>query len=77
MRIERCSMKRAVSFDSYKILILINDFFLVLYIFFEDIQNKTKEAIWRIQQQAAAAEGIGNETLQELRRQGNQMVSNC
>eukprot|EP01035_Chromulina_nebulosa_P059415 gene59415-81324_t len=38
-----------------------------------DIQNKTKEAIWRIQQQAAATEGIGNETLQELRRQGNQM----
>ena len=66
-------MKRAVSFDSNKILIFMNVFFL----FFEDIQNKTKEAIWRIQQQAAATEGIGNETLQELRRQGNQMVNNC
>ena len=43
--------------------------------FFEEIQNKTKEAIWRIQQQASSAEGIGNETLQELRRQGQQMVN--
>jgi len=39
-----------------------------------DIQSKTKEAIWRIQQQTAEAEGVGNETLQELRRQGQQMV---
>ena len=44
------------------------------YAFFEDIQNKTKEAIWRIQQQGAEAEGIGNETLQVLRHQGQQMV---
>lgn len=44
-------------------------------ILFTDIQSKTKEAIWRIQQQTAEAEGVGNETLQELRRQGQQMVT--
>lgn len=38
------------------------------------VQNQTKEAIWRIQRQAAEAEEIGNQTLDELRRQGQQMV---
>lgn len=37
------------------------------------VQNQTKEAIWRIQRQAAEAEEIGNQTLDELRRQGQQM----
>lgn len=40
-----------------------------------DVQNKTKDAIWRIQKQAAEAEDIGAKTLEELRRQGQQMVS--
>ena len=39
-----------------------------------DTQNKTKEAIWRIQRQAAEAEDLGSKTLEELRRQGQQMV---
>jgi hypothetical protein len=39
------------------------------------IQNQTKEAILRIQQRAAEAEGLGVQTLEELRRQGQQMVS--
>ncbi len=39
------------------------------------IQAQTKEAIWRIQKQAAEAEGLGVQTLEELRRQGQQMVS--
>ena len=39
------------------------------------VQDKTKEAIWRIQRQAAEAEEIGGKTLEELRRQGQQMVS--
>ena len=38
------------------------------------IQDKTKEAIWRIQRQAAEAEELGAQTLDELRRQGQQMV---
>ena len=38
------------------------------------IQDKTKEAIWRIQKQAAEAEELGAQTLDELRRQGQQMV---
>jgi hypothetical protein len=38
------------------------------------VQDKTKEAIWRIQRQAAEAEEIGGKTLEELRRQGQQMV---
>lgn len=46
---------------------------LIVYCISE-IQDKTKQAIWRIQQQAAEAENIGNETLQELHRQGQQMV---
>lgn len=40
----------------------------------QDIQQKTKESIWRIQKQAAEAEGLGVQTLEELRRQGHQMV---
>ncbi len=40
-----------------------------------DVQNKTKDAIWRIQKQAAEAEDLGGKTLEELRRQGQQMVS--
>jgi hypothetical protein len=39
-----------------------------------DTQDKTKEAIWRIQKQTNEAEEIGNQTLEELRRQGQQMV---
>lgn len=39
-----------------------------------DVQSKTKEAIWRIQKQAAEAEDVGAKTLEELRRQGQQMV---
>lgn len=39
------------------------------------IQDKTKEAIWRIQKQAAEAEELGAQTLDELRRQGQQMVA--
>lgn len=38
------------------------------------LQDKTKEAIWRIQRQAAEAEELGTQTLDELRRQGQQMV---
>ncbi len=40
-----------------------------------EVQNKTKDAIWRIQRQAAETEDIGVKTLDELRRQGQQMVS--
>ena len=39
----------------------------------DKIQDKTKEAIWRIQRQAAEAEELGTQTLDELRRQGQQM----
>lgn len=39
-----------------------------------EVQDKTKEAIWRIQRQAAEAEQIGAKTLEELHRQGQQMV---
>lgn len=39
-----------------------------------EIQDKTKQSIFRIQRQAAETEAIGNQTLEELRRQGNQMV---
>jgi len=38
------------------------------------LQDKTKEAIWRIQKQTAEAEELGAQTLDELRRQGQQMV---
>lgn len=39
----------------------------------DELQDKTKDAIWRIQRQAAEAEGLGTQTLDELRRQGQQM----
>jgi len=39
----------------------------------DKIQDKTKEAIWRIQRNAAEAEELGAQTLDELRRQGQQM----
>lgn len=39
-----------------------------------DIQNKTKESIFRIQKQTAEAEELGAKTLEELRQQGKQMV---
>ena len=39
-----------------------------------DIQEKTKETIFRIQRTAAETEAIGAQTLEELRRQGAQMV---
>lgn len=70
MPIEKCSTRRAVCFINF--FPMLRNF--LTYAFFEDIQNKTKEAIWRIQQQGAEAEGIGNETLQVLRHQGQQMV---
>ncbi|RYG63457.1 hypothetical protein EON64_15915, partial [archaeon] len=37
-----------------------------------DLQNKTKEAVWRMNRQAVEAEEIGTKTLDELRRQGAQ-----
>ncbi len=39
-----------------------------------EIQDKTKEAVERIQRNAAEAEGLAVQTLEELRRQGQQMV---
>jgi hypothetical protein len=42
-----------------------------------EIQDKTKETIFRIQRQAAETEQVGAQTLEELRRQGAQMVSIC
>lgn len=39
----------------------------------EDTQQKTKEAVMRIQQQATATEDLGSATLEELRAQGRQM----
>ena len=41
----------------------------------DDIQQKTKDTIFRIQQQAAETEELGTATLDQLRRQGAQMVS--
>jgi hypothetical protein len=38
-----------------------------------DVQDKTKQSVLRIQKQAAETESIGAATLEELRRQGNQM----
>lgn len=38
-----------------------------------DVQDQTKEAIWRIQRQAQETEQLGHQTLDELRRQGQQM----
>jgi hypothetical protein len=40
-----------------------------------DVQDKTKEAVWRMNRQAAEAEQLGTHTLEELRRQGAQIVS--
>ena len=39
----------------------------------EDVQGKTKDAITRIKQQTAESEAIGTATLEELRKQGEQM----
>ncbi len=39
------------------------------------IQDKTLEALTRAQRQAAEAEELGAQTIDELRRQGQQMVS--
>lgn len=39
----------------------------------EETQQKTKEAVMRIQQQASATEDLGAATLEELRAQGRQM----
>jgi len=39
----------------------------------DNIQDKTQDAIWRIQRQAVEAEDLGAQTLDELRRQGQQM----
>lgn len=42
------------------------------------IQDKTLEALQRAQRDAAETEGLGIETLQELSKQGDQMVtSSC
>lgn len=38
-----------------------------------EVQDKTKEAVFRMNRQAAEAEQIGARTLDELRRQGNQL----
>lgn len=40
----------------------------------DEIQDKTKEAVLRIQRQAAATEEIAITSLDELRKQGQQMV---
>ena len=39
----------------------------------DDLQDKTKEAILRIQRQAAETQEVGSLTLEELRRQGQQL----
>ena len=39
----------------------------------QEIQGKTKDAIWRIQKQAAETEQIGTATLEQLRKQGQQI----
>ena len=39
----------------------------------EDTQGKTKDAVFRILRQTAETESIGNQTLEELRKQGSQM----
>lgn len=43
----------------------------------EDLQEKTKDSLMRSQRMAEEAEGLGAQTLDELRRQGEQMVINC
>lgn len=40
----------------------------------EELQDKTKDSIARSQRMAEEAEGLGAQTLDELRRQGEQMV---
>lgn len=40
-----------------------------------DVQNKTEESIFRMQRQAIETEEIAAVTLEELRKQGQQMVS--
>ena len=40
-----------------------------------EVQDKTKEAIWRIQRNAAETEDVMTSTQEELARQGRQMVS--
>lgn len=40
----------------------------------DEIQDKTKEAVLRIQRQAVATEEIAITSLDELRKQGQQMV---
>lgn len=42
----------------------------------EGIQDKTKESIMRMKQQTAESEAIGTATLEELRRQGEQIDEN-
>ena len=42
----------------------------------EQIQDKTKESITRMKQQTAESEAIGTATLEELRRQGEQITEN-
>lgn len=37
-------------------------------------QNQTKDVLTRIQRKVAEAEGLGEQTYEELRRQGQQMV---
>lgn len=39
------------------------------------LQGKTKDAVVRMNRQAAEAEEVGGRTLEELRRQGHQMVA--
>lgn len=39
----------------------------------QEVQSKTKDAIWRIQKQAAETEQIGTATLEQLRKQGQQI----
>jgi phage-related minor tail protein len=41
-----------------------------------DVQNKTKDAVTRIQRQTAETEALASKTLEELRKQGTQMVQN-
>ena len=40
-----------------------------------DIQNKTKETVFRIQKQVEETQELGVATIEQLRRQGAQMVS--
>ncbi len=42
----------------------------------DSIQDKTLEALQRAQRDAAETEELGIETLQELSKQGDQMVTN-